>query len=372
MARAAPESGWTLMVKSYLYNFLFLYNFSYLIFNFHLENVLIYRACMVVNSTVYLTPASGKEKHPNLVKKSITTGGGVIKKDDIILKIGAGCLAKDTEITLIQDDQNSAFKALLDLGLVDAAPRVVEFLPDGLKFLKPADLTIRFEKTASDSELSILHGSYNCDYQGIVWQLVTNAIEDNSAEGVVNMKIYGFCFYSYILAKRGRLARILSHLNHSFTCCAYAFYRRPSMDTIDISVVMLSEFVDEKKKEDIKQLKDHFEEGYAKGDKGMGKRVHTKRPLEICLDFPGVESIAFPFKVDQPELDKDGFVIDHFKGIAIKSPACGAVKISEADRSVENEFVWRMNICEGDKVKKVQGILKFASFHSKSGFYSFF
>ena len=270
-----------------------------------------------------------------------------MKIHDIILNVDPGCLAKDTEITLIIDDQNFAFKSLLDLGLVDSAPLVVEFLPDGLKFLNPADLTIRFEITASDCELCILHGSYNRDYQRTVWELVTNDIEENSAEGIVNMKINSFCFFSYIFAKRGKLAQILSHLNHSFTCRAYVLYRRiPSMDMTDISVVLLSEFVDEKEEEDIKQLKDHFEEGYLKGEKGMLKRVHTDRRLEMSLDFPGVEQTPFVVKVDQAELDSVGFVIDIFKGITVKSPANGIVKISEIHRSVESKLLWKLNILE--------------------------
>ena len=63
-------------------------------------------------------------KHPRSTRKLITEDGGVIKIDDVILSIGAGCLAKSTEITLILDDQNMVFKSLLDLGLIDAAPRV--------------------------------------------------------------------------------------------------------------------------------------------------------------------------------------------------------------------------------------------------------
>ncbi len=284
----------------------------------------------------------------------MTVDGGIIQIHDIILNVGPGCLAKDTEITLIKDDQNFAFKSLLDLGLVDSAPRVVEFLPDGLKFLKPADLTIRYETPASDSELCVLHGSFNRDYQRTVWELVTNDIEENNAEGIVNMKINGFCFYSYIFAKRGKLAQILSHLNHSFTCRAYALYRRiPSMDMIDISVVLLSQFVGDKE-EDIEQLQDHFNEGYVKGEKGMLKRVHTDRSFEMSLDFPGVEKTAFAFKVDQAELDSVGFVIDHFKGIPAKSPANGIVKISKVHRSAESKLLWTLRIREMEEEIKME------------------
>ncbi|CAB3978741.1 ---NA--- [Paramuricea clavata] len=314
----------------------------------------------VIAKSMFTTPS----KCLGLVKKIITADGGVIAIEDIILKIGPGCLAKDTEITLRNSDKDIAIKSLLDLGLVVAAPRVVEFLPDGLKFLKPADLTITFQNTVSNTELFVLHGSYNPVHQRIVWELVTNGTEERNVERVCNTKINSFCFKMFILATRGKLARILSHLNHSFTCRAYAFYRRlPTLDTIDISVVMLSEFVDKNEEEDIEQLKDHLKAGYVKGEKGMLKRIYTDRRLEMSLHFPGVENTSFSFIVDQPQLDSVGFVIDHFKKIAITSPASGEVKISEVRRGRkckdENEPLWRMNIREtqekiGVEVAEVQ------------------
>jgi hypothetical protein len=319
-------------------------------------------------TAVYLIPAPSMR--PDLVKEIITTDGGVIAIEDIILEIGPGCLAKDTEITLRNSDKDIAIKSMIDLRLVDTAPRVVEFLPDDLKFLKPADLTITFQNTVSNTELFILHGSYNPIYQRAVWELVTNGIEESNVKGVVNTKINGFCFYMFILATRGMLARILSHLNHSFTCRAYALYRRlPKVNAIDISVVILSEFVDDDKGEDIKQLKDHLDLGYVKGEKGLLKRIHTDRRLEMSLHFTGVESIPFSFIVDQPQLDSVGFVIDHFQEIAVKSPASGKVKISEVHRREENESLWRMNIREMEeqiKVEVAEGNLKFNSLVLKS------
>ena len=86
---------------------------------------------------------------PGLVKKLITVDGGVMEIDGITLEFGPGCLAENTEITLIKDDRNFAFKSLRKLGLVNDVPRVIEFLPDGLKFLKPACLTVRFETKIS-------------------------------------------------------------------------------------------------------------------------------------------------------------------------------------------------------------------------------
>ncbi len=260
----------------------------------------------------------------------------------------------------------SQVESLFDLGLVDAPPKVVQFLPNGLKFLKPADLTVRFEKTVSNSECFTLHGFYNNIYQRIVWELVNTGIEEDNVEGVSHVKINSFCFFMFILARRGKLARILSHLNHSFTCRAYLLYRRqPSMDTMDISVVMLSEFLDEDKESDIRQLKYHFEEKFVIGEKGVLKRVHTHRRLKMCPFFPEINSTPFSFKVDQPQLDSVGFVIDHFKKIEVKSPASGAVKISDIRRGDENESLWELNVCENEPwilPDVVEGNLKFMIF----------
>ena len=285
---------------------------------------------------------------PGHVKKNITVNGGIMKIGDFELNVSPGCLAKDTEITLIKDDQNPAFKSLLALGLVKADPHVVEFRPDGLKFLKPAELSIKYEGITLDAELYILHGSYNRDDERTVWEQVTNDIEDNRMDGVVNMKINGFCFFSYIYAKRGELSRILCHLNHAFTCRAYALYRRvPVMDTIDFSVVLLSKFVEKKNDvEDIQQLKDHFEAGYEIGEKGMLKRVHTDHSLEITLDFSGIKQSPFAVKVDQPELDSVGFVIDYFKGIDLKFPSMGVVEVYETHRTAPKKLLWKLNVCE--------------------------
>ena len=295
------------------------------------------------------------------MKKKITAvNGDVISIDDITLSIGPGCLLQDTEITMIKDDHNFTFKSLVDLGLVDTIPRVVEFFPDGLKFLKPAFLTFTFKTIPPDSELFILHGSYNREYQRTVWEVVTNDIEERTGEGVANMKIHGFCFYSYIMAKRGKLARILSHLNQSFSCSAYLFYRRkPPIATIDISVVLVSDFVDEEKKGNFKQLLDHLKAGYIQGEKGMSKRVRTDRSLEMSLDFAEFECTPFSLKVDLPELDSVGFVTDHFKGSAIRKPACGILKISEVGRNAENITLWKLNVCEEEEIKieKSEGTL---------------
>ncbi|XP_028411880.1 uncharacterized protein LOC114534615 isoform X2 [Dendronephthya gigantea] len=287
-----------------------------------------------------------------LHRKTVSVGpdGDTICIDDVTLTIWPGCLAATTEISFIKHNHFAAFESLLDLGLVETQPQVIEFLPDGLKFLKPADLTIRFERTTPDSKMFLLHGSHNDDNQNVVWELVTNEIEENTAENVVNAKISGFSFCCYFSAVSDMIGRILSHLNHSFPCYAYAYYRRrPPMDKIDISVVLVSSFID-KNKEKIKLLKDHEEEGYIKFDKGMEKCLCTDQPLEMCLaDFPGLQSGAYQFKVNQCQLDKDGFVIDQFKGCSIRYPASGNVNISAVYPCEELHSLWTLNIFEEEQ-----------------------
>ena len=288
---------------------------------------------------------------PDLVKKLITIDGGVMEIDGITLKFGPGCLADDIEITLAKANRNLAFnKSLLKLGLVNASPRVIECLPDGLKFLKPAWLTVRFETTISDAELFILHGSYNRYFQKTIWELVPNDVEEKSVDGAVNVQINEFGFYSFISAQRGMIARILSHLNQAFACRAYSLYRRlGTSDMIDISVVLISEFVDGNNEENITQLKDHYDEGYTKGEIVMLKRVETDRQVEMFVEFPGVESTHISFKVDQLLLDSVGFATDDFKEISVKYPANGSIKVHEVPRN-ENGLLWDLSVCETETV----------------------
>ena len=305
------------------------------------------------NPDVYLI-TDPTSTNPTVTEKLITTQGGVVNIGNFTLKIAPGCLVEDIIITLTDNNEESAFKILLDIGLVNTVPQVVKFLPDGLTFLKPADLAILFQKRTA-SENFILHGSYNPKYERTVWELVTNGIEENSMEGVINIKINHFSFLTYIISKRGKLARILGHLNGFFSCRAYSFYRRtPSMDTIDISVVFLSEFVDENKEDDIKQLSDHFEAGYVKAEKGLLKLVHTNRCLELGLDFPAVKYTPFLFKIRQSQLDSVGFAVDHFKGIPVNNPAYGAVTISEIKHGEERKSLWKLNVCEIENKIRVQ------------------
>ena len=286
--------------------------------------------------------------------------GGVIKLDNITLTIGAECLAQDTNIT-IKYCQNFSFKTHLDLGLVYAAPRVYEFSPNGLKFVKPADLTFKVGNDTSGCEPYILHGFRNPENQRIVWELVTDGVEVNNARKFVNVKINSFSFFTYILSKRGKLARLMSHLTRRFTCRAYVFYRRLlPMETIDISVVLVSKFVDEKK-EEIEQLKHHLEGGYIEGEKGKLMGVDTHCNLEMRLDFPGIESPGYLFKVDLSQLDSVGFVVDHFEGTALVNTASGSVKIYESNRN-ENKLLWKLKVHEQTKGETVWNNLESTSF----------
>ena len=307
------------------------------------------------------------------ITKTFTVDGGAIETDDITLMADEGCLAENTDIIMERaDHQCDVSKSLLGLGLVHAAPRVVKFSPDGLEFSKPVDLTIKLEKTATDSERFILHGFYNPIHQRIIWELVTNGVEENDAKGVIHAKIISFCLYMFILSTGGILAQIISHLNHSFTCLAYSFFRRSqSKDTIDIAVVLVSEFFDENKQNNIKHL---LAEGFVKGEKGVLKRVNTDHPLEMCLHFSGIERSPYQFQVDQSLLDSVGFAIDRFKKIAVTAPANGEVKISEKNRGDENESLWILNIIENNEeiqAEVAQGSLKhrvlsFTSYHLHS------
>ncbi|XP_028404377.1 uncharacterized protein LOC114527013 isoform X2 [Dendronephthya gigantea] len=296
------------------------------------------------------TPPTGVDYYEDVYFESgwhhegvITIVGGAVKLDDFILTIGAGCLAEDTEITLKNGEQHFDFTSLKDL--VRDTPRVVEFLPNGLKFLKPAELTIRpMRVEVLDLELFVLHGYHSDIYDKVVWELLSSGISGINEKkiGTINVEIYGFCFFSYILARRGRLARILSHLNHSFTCRAYVLHRRRPANTMDIVVVIVSEFVDDGEEGDIRQLKDHIGEGYERGEKGRLTRVHTNRRLVMSLVILGVETNPYRFKIDRSQLDSVGFSVNHFRGIASEQRENKTVKISEACE--DGECLWELDV----------------------------
>ncbi|CAB4039715.1 Hypothetical predicted protein, partial [Paramuricea clavata] len=241
---------------------------------------------------------------PVVGKKIITVKRNAILTADILLNISSSCLAKDTENTLKNDDQNFAFKSssLLNLRTVKATSPIVEFSTDVLNFSKPAIPTIRFEKTVSDSELFILDGSYTWSYQRTVKEVSTNFTGSKNSRRVVSPKINSFYLHSQILSWHGKLPRLLSHFDRSFTVRADTFNRRlPSKGTENLSC----EFVHEKKEEIIKQLKVHFEPCYVGGKKGMLTRVHTDRCPKV---------------------------------------ASGIRKIREVHRNAENKFLWRLDV----------------------------
>ena len=294
---------------------------------------------------------------PGIAKEVITVDGGTLQTEDVTLRIGPGCLSKDTEITMIMDDHNFAFKSLLDLGLLQVEPRVIEFLPDGLEFVKAADLTIHLKDIVS-SELFVLHGSYDSKRERTIWTVVTDETDVNANEGYVNMKINGFCFYSYIRSTRGKLARILSHLNNSFNCYAVGLYRRiPTFPNIDVAVVFLSEFVQmHEDKRNASQLNMMIRENkYHKSETGSLKRVDTHRRLEMRLEFPELDPVEpLVFKVDVPQLDSVGMVLDNFREISQGFPARGKVLIYEVYRS-NRRLLWTLNITEVRLQTRISG-----------------
>ena len=131
-------------------------------------------------------------------------------------------------------------------------------------------------------------------------------------------------------------------------------------------VVLVSEFFYknifyENKENNIKHL---LAEGFVKGEKGVLKRVNTDHPLEMCLCFPGIERPPYLFQVDQSLLDSVGFVIDHFKKIAVMGPANGEVKINEKNQGDENESLWILNVSE--KIEEIQAKVVKGSLHKTS------
>ncbi|XP_028392646.1 ankyrin-1-like [Dendronephthya gigantea] len=279
---------------------------------------------------------------------TIGPSGGVIQLDEVTLEIPAGSLTEDTKITLAKKDPRDFIpNSLQRLRLPVARQRAVELLPRGLKFLKPAVLLIRSKWTVFNSKHFILHGSYNDNQQKMVWNVMTHDINSDEDKEVLIAKINGFSVVSDIfLTIRGMFARIQCHYNYSFVCRAYVLYRRQrSMAAIDIAVVLISEFVDVNDEEDIKQLKDHFDEGYLIGEKGSLTRVNTDRRLQICINFLGVESNQDSFKINQILLDSDGYVyaINNISGVALAGPVDGNVEIRE---EIEDVLLWKLTVRE--------------------------
>ncbi|XP_046864979.1 uncharacterized protein LOC124459561 [Xenia sp. Carnegie-2017] len=290
---------------------------------------------------------TGTNKRLERVEKLITTDGGVVNLEDVELNVGTECLAKDTKIELIKDNIPIPFQHLLDLKLVEKVFCVIKCLPNGLTFLKPANLSVRIKTTKLvEEETFVLHGSYSVDMTMIVWRLVTNEVNIDILKGEISMNIEGFSFYSYIRVKLPGLARLLSHLNRSFDARAYVLYRRlPEMNTFDISVIFFSEFVDKKKEKD--QLAYHCKENFHIGERGMLKGVKTRRTYKICLDFPEIEKTFEIFKMVESQLDSSGFVVDCFKGLVMNFPAKGYVNISEINPNDGSEkLIWKLNVCE--------------------------
>ena len=68
----------------------------------------------------------------------------------------------------------------------------------------------------------------------------------------------------------------------------------------------------------------------------------------MSLDFPGVDvnTQCLLVKVDQPERNSVGFLINESKRSDIANPASETVNICKVDQDDEKKFLWKRNIHE--------------------------
>jgi hypothetical protein len=121
------------------------------------------------------------------VSQSIGVGGGVIRTADgkLSLTIPAGALSQPTTISL-QPIENKAF-----LGIGSA----YEFSPDGLKFAKPAQLTVKYEAGSL--------GGTSPEAIGIAFQDAKHAWQGkpakvNSGEGTFTASVPHFSSWAFL------------------------------------------------------------------------------------------------------------------------------------------------------------------------------
>ena len=232
------------------------------------------------------------------------------------------------EVIKIKREKKLSFHSLVDLKLINSAPRIYEFLPKGLEFLKPALLAIRFNKAKPGWQPVILHGFYN-DRCKIVWELMTIDVKAKKTGMFANSKIKGFSFLSYFMVSDGpsSIPHFLNHYNEVFICYAYVYHGRRPDSSVDISVVILSQFVDAREKE--KHLNRHLSDGYVQGAEGDPREVKIDLEHAMRLDFPGVERPPHSFNIRVLELDSVGFLVRD-EDIDIGNIASGSVKIYES------------------------------------------
>lgn len=267
--------------------------------------------------------------------------------NDVSLRVEEGCLSKDTEITMILGGQDIFFQRLCEFGILKVDPLLIEFRPDGLEFLKPALLTAPF-KPDPPTELFVLHGTFrDNEREQINWKVMPIDDFDYSEKGYVRFGITSFCFICYIMACKGVVARIISHLNHSFNCYAIALYRRMSPSEIDIAVVLLSEYVKNNKSEleksdlMIKLCDNKYK--YRLAEQGTSKLLDTHGCLRMRLELSGIDpGRRTEIQLDQSKLDSLGMVVDKFLGILQEFPAKGKVHIAK----VGGDNLWSLNIVE--------------------------
>ncbi|XP_046855777.1 uncharacterized protein LOC124448845 isoform X2 [Xenia sp. Carnegie-2017] len=284
------------------------------------------------------------------VEKLVTSGGGNLMMVDVNFKVGPGCLENSTMIKLVKVNNPSYIKSLRRLELLQSSICHLQCLPNGLHFLKPAQLQININgKRGKDKSLEVvfaLYGSYSNDSQKIEWKW---AEEIDVNETRILLNIYKFSWYSFITTTLSFIPRILCHLNQDFVAYAYVLHRRSSeMETLDIKVVFVSSFVREKLEDSpmIKLAKD-WEDFHVNNNNEDINNINTDRYHEIQLNFPGKEIDSYSFKIDIGKLDEDGYVIDHFSNIHVNFPAKGYLEVNELDSQSGNKVLkWKLDIEE--------------------------
>ncbi|XP_046855911.1 U-box domain-containing protein 52-like [Xenia sp. Carnegie-2017] len=265
----------------------------------------------------------------------------------VIFELGPGCLEDNTMIKLVEVNNPSYIKSLLDLELLQSSICHLHCLPNGLHFLKPAQLQININGERGFSEIALekivaLYGSYSNDKQKMEWQQVED-IDLNESRILLN--ISKFSWYSFIEASLSLIPRILCHLNHFFQAYAYVLHRRSSeTGTLDIKVVFVSSFVREKLGDSpmINLAKD-WEDFHGNNNNEDIIDINTDRNHEIQLNFQGKELDSYTFEIDISKLDNGGFVVHHFKRIQVNFPAKGQLEVKE---SGNKNSKWKLNVDE--------------------------
>lgn len=174
------------------------------------------------------------------------------------------------------------------------------------------------------------------------------------------LNIDKFSWYSFITAPITFIPRILSHLNQLFQAYAYVFYRRSlETGTLVIKVVFVSSYVREKF--ELMKMADDWGDFHS-SDKEHMNFINTDRCHEIHLKFHGKEIDSHTFKIDNSELDGDGYVIDNFSQIQVNFPAKGSLEITVDSKSGNKLFKLNVDEKEDHPKRTLNGRNLFCSF----------